>query len=88
MKGIATLIIALVLIITKPEYSLACSCGDESSVSDALKYSNIVFNGIVLSRTTTTDLPKYGVNVVGNPNSSSYTALLARHQLQFLKSAF
>ena len=61
----------------KPEYSYACNCSEESSVSDAVKSSNIVFKGVVLSKTTTTDLLKYGVNIIGNSNSSSYTKMLA-----------
>jgi hypothetical protein len=85
MKRLATLIIASILIIIKPDYLLACSCSGESSVLDEMKYSNIVFNGVVISKTITTDLFKYGVNVVGNPNSSSYTAMLANTPVAVFK---
>jgi hypothetical protein len=85
MKRFGYFIFALVLISINPEYLLACSCSGESSVKDAAKYSEIVLNGVVLSKTITMDLLTYGVKVVGDPNLSLYTSMLAKTPIAVFK---
>jgi hypothetical protein len=72
MKG-AFIVIMLVLSLADESWrSYVCSCDEEASVESAIKYSDIVFKGTVLSDTVLSNLSDYGVMMRGDTSVSTY----------------
>lgn len=50
----------------------ACKCEGEISTEDAVKYSEIVFKGVVLSRTITSAFDEYGIVTKGDSSALKF----------------
>src|SRR5262245_49973676 len=56
--------------------TFACVCDGQASVKEALQHADIVFTGIVLSKTVTAELEQFGVRIKGEIDSGSFKATL------------
>lgn len=78
-KTILTIAITYFLTIFSSEKLLACSCAGENTVKDAVKYSDIVFKGRVISKVIASDLSAFGVTIKGDTTSSSSANIQLRY---------
>lgn len=62
--------------------ALACSCEGEESVKNAIKHSDAVFSGVVISKTFTNNVDSLGVTTVADTNNT------AQHQLSYAVVTF
>ncbi len=72
----------LTIFIFKANVVAACKCEGEISTEDAVKYSEIVFKGVVLSRTITAAFDEYGIVAKGD---SSVLKLLGTNPIAAYK---
>ena len=62
---------------------LACTCGEESSVNESVKYANIVFRGQVVSNMVSVDLSGIGVAIEGD--TTSFASKWTKHPVAVFK---
>jgi hypothetical protein len=60
------ILLTKILIIIGAVNTFACSCEGEATVPSSVKYSDVVFNGQVISRTLTTNYDSLGIVVTGD----------------------
>jgi hypothetical protein len=84
-KAILTLTITFVLTLLNSEPLFACSCDGESTVKEAVKYSDIVFKGRVVSKNVTIDLSAFGVTIKGDTTSNSFATRQLRNAVAVFK---
>ena len=73
MKCAFILIMLVLSVADKPWRSYICSCDKEASVESAIKYSDIVFKGTILSDTVLSNLSDYGVMTKGDTSVITYS---------------
>lgn len=72
LPKIFTAIILCLLAILKSGTLLACSCDGESTAMESVKFADIVFKGLAISKVITSDLSSYGVTIQGDTTSFDF----------------
>ncbi len=71
LKYLVTLILTFAGILN----SIACNCFEQSTISEGIKYADVVFSGKVIAKDWTTNFDSLGVEITGD-TSNKYFSLL------------
>jgi hypothetical protein len=61
-----TFVLTFILLVTGYLDGIACSCEGQTTVAQSVKYSDVVFSGIVISKTETTNHESLGIQFTGD----------------------
>jgi hypothetical protein len=55
--------------------SKACKCEGDATAEESVKYSDVVFEGVIISRSVSSNFANYGVVTKGDTASNPFTGL-------------